>query len=284
MYIIPTPQKAEQKNEVLKKSTVKLESSSLDSRILKAIQKLPLSDEGIPLYITYKETRDEGYKLSVSNDEIRIEGCGINGAFYGIQTLRQIFENEVIYCIDIEDSPKNEFRIFYQDITRGKVPKLDTLKALVDEVAYYKLNSMQLYMEHAFPFKEHHGTIKEGCFTTPEDIRELDEYCRENFIDLIPSIATCSHLFDLLNVPENQHLRELSDYKPTHTFWYERMDHHTINVTHPESLDFVKSIIDQYISNFTSEYVHICGDEPFDLTLWSKRKAAGDNVHDLFID
>lgn len=284
MYIVPKPQKAEIKNEFLKNRTVKFMEGSLDSRILKAVQKLPLDQGGIPLYITYNETNEEGYRLLVSNEEIRIEGKGINGAFYGIQTLRQIFENETLCCVEIEDNPKNEFRAFYHDITRGRVPKLDTLKSLVDDLAYYKINFLQLYMEHAFPFKEHYGTIDESCCTMPEDIRALDEYCHDNFIDLVPSIATCSHLFDLLNVPENQHLRELIDYKPKYTFWYERMDHHTINVTHPESLSFVKSLIDQYIENFSSEYVHICGDEPFDLTLWSNRREPDCDVHALFID
>ncbi len=97
---------------------------ALDIRILKAAQKLSADKYGIPLYITYNDTNDEGYKLTVFNEEIKIEGFGINGAFYGIQTLRQIFENETAYCVEIEDNPKNEFRVFYHDITRGRVPKL----------------------------------------------------------------------------------------------------------------------------------------------------------------
>ena len=63
MYIIPTPQKIEIKNEVLKKRTVKLMEDALDIRILKAAQKLSADKDGIPLYITYNDTNDEGYKL-----------------------------------------------------------------------------------------------------------------------------------------------------------------------------------------------------------------------------
>lgn len=283
MYLIPTPQKVMQKKELLRKRSVKLANEISDERLLKAIKKLHVEDGGIPLYIQYKDTKEEGYRLFVSNEEIHIEGDGVNGAFYAIQTLRQIFANDEIYCVEIEDKPKNEFRALYHDVTRGRVPTVDSMKKLIDDVAYYKMNHLEFYMEHAYPYKEMHTTAIESNCLLPEEIRELDEYCRENFIDFVPSLATCGHMFDLLNVPENTHLREIDGYEPKYTFWYERMLHHTINPTHPESFDFVKSLIDQYIENFTSEYVNICGDEPFDLSQ-GPRKATGVDVDGIYFD
>ena len=283
MYLIPTPQKVEEKNELLKKCAVKLANEPSDARLVKAAGKLPVAEDGIPLYITYKDTKEEGYRLSVSNEEIRIEGDGVNGAFYAIQTLRQIFANEEIFCVEIEDKPKNEFRILYHDVTRGRVPTVDSMKKLIDDLAYYKINFLQFYMEHAYSFKEHYGTLDESNCLLPEEIRELDAYCQENFIDFVPSLATCGHMYDILNVPQNRYLREIDNYEPKYTFWYERMLHHTINPTHPESIDFVKSLLDQYLENFTSEYVNICGDEPFDLAR-GPRKQAGVDVDGIYFD
>ena len=283
MYLVPTPQKVEKKSEVLRKRAVKLTSEIADLRILKAMEKLPCDDGGIPLYITYSDTREEGYRICVSNEKITVDGDGINGAFYGIQTLRQIFENKEIFCVEIEDKPKNEFRILYHDVTRGRVPTVDSMKKLIDDLAYYKLNQLQFYMEHAYPFREMHGTLSESNCLLPEEIKELDAYCHENFIDFVPSLATCGHMYDILSLPQNAHLREVVDYKPKYTFWYERMIHHTINPSHPDSFDFVKSLIDQYIENFTSEYVNICGDEPFDLAR-GMRKAAGVDVDELYFE
>ena len=96
----------------------------------------------------------EGYTLTISPDEIKIEGKGVAGAFYGIQTLKQIFEETSVPCLEIEDEPDRIHRGFYHDITRGKVPTVETLKSLIDEMAYYKMNELQLYIEHTFPFKE----------------------------------------------------------------------------------------------------------------------------------
>lgn len=283
MYIIPTPNKITKSKEMLKKRSVSLANIVSDKRILKAIDKLPADEGGIPLYITYNNTKEEGYRLSVSNDEIKIEGRGINGAFYAIQTLRQIFANDEIYCVEIEDEPKNEFRILYHDVTRGRVPTVASMKKLIDEIAYYKLNFLQFYMEYAYPYKELYGTLLETNCLLPEEIRELDEYCKENFIDFVPSLATCGHMYDILNVEKNRYLREIDNYEPKYTFWYERMIHHTINPTHPESLDFVKSLIDQYTANFTSEYVNICGDEPFDLQR-GPRKKRGEDIAGIYFD
>ena len=284
MYLIPTPQIVKEKNEFLKKRTVKLLADLSDIRLLNTVNKLNSADDGIPLYITYKDTDEEGYRLFVSNEEIKIEGDGINGAFYAIQTLRQIFENKEASCVEIEDKPKNKIRGFYHDVTRGKVPTVQTMKWLVDHLALYKINTLHLYMEHAYPFKEHYGTIDSSCCLMPEDIKEIDKYCKENFIDLVPSIATASHLFDLLNVPQNVHLRELKEYKPKYVFWFERQEHHTIDIENPEGIEFIKSIITQYASNFSSEYIHICGDEPFDLIRFGWREAKGIDVHKLFAD
>ena len=106
-----------------------------------------------------------------------------------------------------------EYRGFYHDTTRGKVPKVETLKMLIDQMAYYKLNSLQLYVEHTFDFKEYATTKERTGYFTAEEIKELDDYCYENFIDFIPSLSCFGHLQELLEIPEYKHLCVLENHE-----------------------------------------------------------------------
>lgn len=150
-------------------------------------------------------------------------------------------------------------------MTRGRIPTLDSLKELADRLAAYKVNSLQLYVEHTFAFKEYAEINKGQEPLTAEEIRELDAYCRERFIDLVPSLSTFGHLYALLQSERYRHLCELEDYVPGSHLWLERMLHHTLDASNPESLELVYSLIDQYLPLFSSRYFNICCDETFDL-------------------
>ena len=234
-------------------------------RHAKALCKLPMSDKGVPLLIDVTGGAGEGYTLRVEKDTIRITANTEAGAFYGIQTLRQLFAGEEVPCVEIVDTPVFPHRGFYHDVTRGRIPTVETLKKLIDDMAYYKLNSLQLYVEHVFPFRETEELIKKtGCLTA-EELKELESYCEENFITFIPSLSTFGHMFEILNQPQYQHLAVLDTYKADPNFWWDRMRHHTINPLKAESLEVVKSLISQYLPLFKNNFFNICCDETFDL-------------------
>ncbi len=265
MKLIPTPRKINKTQEIIINKSVSFCDNGLESRLVKAIQKLPISENGLPLTLHIGNRTQEGYILDISNDGVVVEAESVVGAFYAVQTLRQIFVNEKVFACHIEDAPDFEFRGFYHDVTRGRIPTLDTLKELVDYMAYMKLNSLQLYVEHSFAFKEFADSIEEtGCLTA-EEIRELDDYCYENFIELIPSLSCFGHLYVLLEKPQYRHLQVAKDYENTHIYWYERMAHHTIDPLHPESFPLIKSMLDQFMPLFRSDKFNICCDETFDL-------------------
>lgn len=265
MNLIPMPKRMETGEGFLTKHTVCIVSQTGDERLQKALQKLPAASGGIVMEMMIADGNSERYTLTIEQERILLTADGAQGAFYGIQTLRQIFTHEKIPCMYIEDSPDFGYRAFHQDVTRGRIPKIATLKQLVDQMAYYKLNTLQLYSEHVFDFRELKGiTGRYGCITAAE-IRELDEYCRENFIKLIPSLALFGHLYELLNEEKYQHLRVLKDYKPTNIFWDERAYHHTLDPYNPESFELVKSMLDQCMEMFSSDTVNIGCDETFDL-------------------
>lgn len=296
MYLLPKPQKIEYRTGMLKGTTVCVKNFCEDPRIEAAAKKLPLSENGVVLEIYAKHallencaayepfgdcTDPEGYTLMVEENHITIIGESAAGAFYGIQTLRQLLANKEVPCLKITDAPGFAYRGFYHDVTRGKIPTVESLKWLIDQMAYYKMNSLQLYVEHTFPFKEFGDFVEKNGYLTPKEIRELDDYCYENFIEFIPSIATFGHLYELLEREAYRDLQELENFTEDQLYWSQRMSHHTIDPTKERSIEIIKSMIDQYIPLFRTDKFNICCDETFDL---QEGKHKDEDTGRLYID
>jgi len=254
-----------------------------DRRIALALEKLPQDRQGARVDILLEGTEGEGYGLEVCPDAVIVRAQGPAGAFYAIQTLRQLFAQGRVPCLRIQDSPDFAYRGFYHDVTRGKIPTVESLKKLVDQMAYYKLNSLQLYVEHTFEFAEYkdlHGTL--GCLTA-EELRQVDDYCRDNFIDFIPSLSTFGHLYELLEQPQYRHLRVRKDFAASPNVWMSRMRHHTIDPLEPESIALIQSLIDQYAPCFSSAYFNICCDETFDLSVYEQKGLDAGRIYVDFV-
>ncbi len=286
MTILPQPKKLKRTEGVV--ATARLDivlTMKCDNRIFKAAQKL--ADEifeetgnkpmvtkvlGTPdvagkIVIDCLNKKSEGYKLSARPDGVLITGDSLAGAFYGIQTLRQMLEScgEDIECCEIEDKPDMSFRGFYHDASRGRVPTLEGVFKMIDFISYFKQNAYQLYIEHTFQFDEYKGIYKAFGYMTAEEILEIDQYCYDNFVDFIPSLSTFGHLFRLLESKKYKHLCELDEYEKYNCPWISIMLHHTINASDPEAEQLAYSLIDQYVPLFRSKYFNICCDETFDI-------------------
>ena len=230
---------------------------------------------------------DEEYKLSIKKDNIEINASTSKGLFYGIQTLIQIIR-EYGYSLPgviIEDKPYFKHRGFYHDVTRGKVPKIETLMNLVDKASFYKINELQLYIEHTFAFKGLSEVWIDKDPLTSEEIILLDRYCKNKHIELIPSISTFGHLYEVLRTKSFKNLCELTETtKPEYSF-VDRMAHHTLNVTNEDSIKLVGNMLEQFIPLFSSNKFNICCDETFDL---GKRKSSKEadrlGIGKLYVD
>ena len=84
-------------------------------------------------------------------------------------------------------------------------------------------------------------------------------------VELVPSLATFGHLYQALSTRSFGHLAELEAGPGRKYSWIDRQIHHTLDVSNPESFEFVKSMLDQYIPPFSSNKFNICCDETFDL-------------------
>ena len=265
MNLLPTVKKIKIKEGFLSKKYIAPYCREIDFRLKKAMDKLPSGENGVELIINTAGNNSEKYVLEIKENMIEITSEGLNGIFYGIQTLRQILKKEIVPCMKIEDEPDFGYRGLYHDITRGKVPKVETLKKLIDYMAYFKMNSLQLYVEHTFEFEETKDLLEEKGYISKEEIIELDKYCYDNFIEFIPSIATFGHMFEILEQDKYKHLRVCKNVITPNNFWRRRMAHHTIDPLNDESFELVKSLIDQYEPLFKADKFNICGDETFDL-------------------
>lgn len=269
LHLIPKVKHLKETGGTLKRAAIFYQKETLDQRVANALSALPFAADGTPLEITLNGAQGDGYELTVSEQKICICADSAAGAFYAVQTLRQLFTNKKIPCVYIKDAPDFPYRGFYHDVTRGKIPTMDTLKKLIDDMAYYKLNALQLYVEHTYEFEEYKDvTPKTGCLTAAQ-LKELDAYCAERFISFEPSLSTFGHLFELLNQEKYAHLR-VNKGQLAKNLWHHRMAHHTIDPLHPESIEIIKSLIDQYEPNFTTDIFNICCDETFDLKHYSE--------------
>lgn len=209
----------------------------------------------------------EAYSLTVSPKNISIVACSNRGYLYGAATLIQlckIYRGE-IGCVDIVDKPSYSNRGYMIDVSRGRVPTMESLKVLVDRLALYKINQLQLYMENCLRLDGFEEIWSQTDPFTPEDILELDCYCNIRGVELVPCVATFGHLYDLLRSESFGKYREM-ETGPGETFtWYNRMRYHILNVADPESFTLIKGILDQYLPLFRSDKINICCDETFDL-------------------
>ncbi len=282
--LLPMPQSIIPKNGTcdLRSVRVGMLPDSLPAFVKTALEKF-CEDEGeVLLSVSCQEDATcEAYSLSIYEQEIVITANGYKGVYYALQTLCQLRENgSVVTCMTIEDKPDYAYRGFYQDVSRGRIPTVETVKHLVDRLSALKYNSLQLYIEHTHRFAEYVGINDDLGYYTDDEILELDRYCREHCVELVPSLSSFGHLYYLLESDRYRHLCEMPDHVPTQHNWHDRLIHHTIDPSNPESLSLITSLMTQYLPLFSSDRFNICCDETFDLC---KGKNAGGDVAATYV-
>ena len=169
-----------------------------------------LIGESLPWDSALATHGDQSYCISVAPKRVIAGGLGYQALHHAVQSLRQLarVEHSRWPALEILDWPSLAYRGLMLDVSRGKVPTLDTLKLIVDELSLFKLNVLQLYTEHTFLFP-HHPLISEGCGPlTGEEMLELDRYARARHVELVPNLNCFGHCAHLLSLPEYEHLAE----------------------------------------------------------------------------
>ena len=287
MYILPKPKKlSETKGEFLAESGLRIVSESEELKITtgwalpQILKNECLHFAGIEAEITagVAEKGDvslrlvnalpvQSYVLTITEEKIEILGRDRAGVGNGIQTLCQIIRNKgaLLPALHIEDKPDIAARGFYMDQARGRSFKLDTIKRQIDLLSRYKINQYQLYIEQSFAFRGFSEMWRGDSVLTSEEIMEIDKYCKDRDIDFVPSLASFGHLYELLRTKSYEDICELENAAGKPFSFWEKMQHHTVNVADKRSFEVVKRMLDEYLPLFSSRLVNICADETFDL-------------------
>ncbi|CAG0973678.1 partial N,N'-diacetylchitobiase, partial [Gammaproteobacteria bacterium] len=99
----------------------------------------------------------QGYRVVIDASAVRIDAADEAGAFYARATLDQLARTHGgrLPVGEIVDWPDVAIRGVMLDISRDKVPSFSTLAELVDRLASWKLNQLELYTEHTFAYTGH---------------------------------------------------------------------------------------------------------------------------------
>lgn len=259
---------------------------------------------------TSAEIGKEGYTIQVDSKGVQINANTPKGLFYGVQTLYQLLPKEVesakqvavstvsLPFAKIIDYPRFEWRGVMFDVARHFFSKEDVMK-YIDEMAQYKYNLMHWHLTDdegwrieikSFPNLTKKGAWnvkKVGRFTTfskpgkdeprtyggyytQEDIKEVVQYAKERFVDIMPEVDVPGHsMAAVASYPELSCTPEAKDYQVISGEPFIDWSH-----GHPEALQdntlcpanenvyvFLDKVFGEIAPLFPFEYVHIGGDE-----------------------
>lgn len=199
----------------------------------------------------------ESYRLRLTPTVIEIAAATPQGRFYGAQTLRQLLLQfgPTLPALTIEDHPDLPHRGVMLDVSRGKVPLLATLTALVERLAALKINQLQLYIEHTFAFERHPLPGRDRSPLTPADILALDAHCRRHHVALVPNLQSFGHVHETLIHERYRPLAE-SDFRGG---W-------TLSPAVPEVYDYLAELYAEFLPCFSHRpFFNVDCDETWDL-------------------
>lgn len=223
---------------------------------------------------------DEGYAISTDNNGIIVTANAAAGAFYALQTMRQMVESGEWQTGIIADYPRFEYRGVLVDISRH-FRTVDFLKRQIDMMARVKLNRLHLHLTDAagwrlqvdsYPrltsyaawrtphdwkgwsnsgkkFVEEGSEGASGGYLTKAEARELVEYAADRYITIIPEIEMPGH--------SDEVLAAYPELKCTHN----PENQGELCIGKEATFEMMQAILDEVIEIFPSEYIHIGGDE-----------------------
>ncbi|MCB0528613.1 MAG: family 20 glycosylhydrolase [Saprospiraceae bacterium] len=263
-----------------------------------------------PMKRTYREPRpnsiyffadpdmdgDEAYQLKVTANNVFIRAKTAAGAFYALQTLRQLFppafngkggsapDKWTAPCCIIDDAPRFGYRGLHLDVCRHFFP-VSFVKKYIDLLAAHKLNTFHWHLTDdqgwRIEIKKHpklqtvaacrNETLighysdqpqrfdgKKYCgYYTQEEVKEVVEYARRRFVTIIPEIEMPGHSQAALSAyPE---LGCTGGPYSAATLWGIFDD--VFCAGNEKTFEFIDEVLEEVCALFPGPYVHVGGDE-----------------------
>ena len=251
---------------------------------------------------------NEGYKLKVIPKNIELTANKANGIFYGIQSLLQMLPPQIkssslqnnvewkIPCVEIEDTPRFPWRGLMLDVSRHFFTK-EEVKAYIDQLAEYKMNVFHWHLSDDQGWRieikslpklteigawraervgdwwqrtprEENEPVTYGGFYTHEDIKEIVQYAKDRFVEIVPEIDVPGHsLAAIVAYPEISCTHSVKDINVGNKFY--TVDENSLCPGKEITFEYLDKIFTEIAMLFPSEYIHVGGDECYK-GFWSK--------------
>jgi hexosaminidase len=253
----------------------------------------------------------EGYRLSVKPTGITITANAPAGLFYGVQTLLQLFPKEIESTmavsgvawqapgVEVTDYPRFGWRGLMFDVSRHFFTK-EEVKRYIDDMVRYKFNLLHLHLTDdegwrieikslpnltkvgAWNVKKvgYFGTFPNpgpneprdyGGFYTQDDIRELVQYAKDRFVNILPEIDVPGHsLATVVAYPELSCTPGVEKYTVRSgeviMDWSRgappiALVDNTLCPANEKVYQFLDKVVTEVAQLFPFEYIHMGGDE-----------------------
>lgn len=240
--------------------------------------------EGV-IYINKSDSLElntpEAYQIYITQDSIIINSNTAEGAFRGIQTLRQIIPEKSLDSITeykvwniptgkIIDRPNFEYRGTMLDVARHFF-SVEDVKKYIDILSYYKYNVLHLHLTDdqgwrieikSWPKLTEIGGSTEvggeaGGFYTQEEYIEIVNYAAKRFITIIPEVDMPGHTnaasvsYPILN----------GNGKTLKLYEGMRVGFSTLDTKKDTVYRFIDDVVREISAITPGPYFHIGGDE-----------------------
>lgn len=251
----------------------------------------------------------EGYQLRVDVSKITVTANNAAGLFYGVQTILQLLPKEIlsksvssakweIPSVTITDSPRFGYRGVMLDVSRHFFSK-EYVKEYIDQLASFKINRFHWHLTDdngwrveikSLPRLTQVGAWRvprtgtfgsndapkpgekptDGGFYTQEDIKEIVQYAKDRYIEILPEIDVPGHsMAAIAAYPELCVTKDTTiKVNPGSSFskWFgggkfEMYIDNTLNPTDEKVYQFLDKVFGELATLFPYEYIHIGGDE-----------------------
>lgn len=214
------------------------------------------------LFLNKTTLPEQCYEIDVEESKIKIYAHSPSGFYYATKTLKQMMQS-TLKCVHIEDGPDIMIRGFMYDISRNKVPKLETLKYIIDVMSDLKMNHFEVYVEgFSFEYTTFKQYLEKESYITIQEYEELEAYARLHEIDFVPNQNGFGHMSDWL---EKEEFKDLAEAPNGIDLWGTHRAPSTLNALDGRSIELVKKMYHDMLPHSHSSYFHMNFDEPFEL-------------------